>query len=107
MNINSTTVEWKAIIVQLALGVVLVDFDKQAVKFPYGNALIQLIEGYTTSLETILEVAIQDEKISTQLREIVAQLEPMKSHIESLCKEAKSLCETYVTEIDSADQFLY
>lgn len=73
----------------------------------YGNALIQLIEGYTTSLETILEVAIQDEKISTQLREIVAQLEPMKSHIESLCKEAKSLCETYVTEIDSVDQFLY
>lgn len=69
--------------------------------------MIQLIEGYTTSLETILEVAIQDEKISTQLREIVAQLEPMKSHIESLCKEAKSLCETYVTEIDSADQFLY
>ena len=73
----------------------------------YGNALIQLIEGYTTSLETILEVAIQDEKISTQLREIVAQLAPMKSDIERLCKEAKSLCETYVTEIDSADQFLY
>lgn len=73
----------------------------------YGDALIQLIEGYTTNLETILEVAIQDEKISTQLRVIVEQLEPMKSRIESLCKEAKSLCETYVTETDSADQFLY
>ena len=73
----------------------------------YGDALIQMIQDYNTSLETILEVAIQDEKISTQLRAIVEQLHPMKSHIETLSKEAKSFCENYVAEIDETDQFLY
>lgn len=73
----------------------------------YGEALIQLMDEYTSIMETVLGGAIRDEKISEKLRAILEQLPPIKSHIKSLCGEAKDFCKNYVTEIDSADQFLY
>lgn len=73
----------------------------------YGEALIQLMDEYTSIMESVLGSAIQDQEISEKLRAILEQLPPLKSHIKNLCGEAKDFCKTYVTEIDSADQFLY
>lgn len=73
----------------------------------YGEALVKLIDGYSKSVKSVLEISIKDEKISARLSSIIEQVTSLKSCIDSACKDAKSLCTKYVTEIDAADQFLY
>lgn len=73
----------------------------------YCEALINKIDSYSKSVNVILEKAINDEKISENLRDIISHVETLKTEIEAIGQKASEACRDYVNEIDEADRFLY
>lgn len=73
----------------------------------YCDELVHMIEIYSKSVNIVLEKAIKDEKISANLREIVTKVDSVKGEIKSIGKQAANICKNYISEIDTADDFLY
>lgn len=73
----------------------------------YSDALTKMIMEYLICVNIILSEAIQDEKISSELRGIVEQVKSVIGDIRTICDEASKTCFMYVSEINVADDFLY
>lgn len=73
----------------------------------YCDVLIKRMEAYSKNVRTILDRAIKDREISARLQKLIAEVEAVKPGMEEIKKEAAAACREYISEIDSADQFLY
>lgn len=73
----------------------------------YCAAIVELIEKYSRCVNTILEKAIKDEKITTRLQELISNVEAVKPEVESIGEQASASCSQFVSDIDNADKFLY
>lgn len=73
----------------------------------YADALTKMISEYSICVNHILDEAIEDEKISSDLREIVEQVQNVMADIKTTCADASKVCFDYIVEINDADDFLY
>lgn len=73
----------------------------------YCDALYKMMDSYSKNIKIILEYAIRDKEISTELNELVDKVEYIKPQIKSIGNNASSTCRDFVSKIDEADKFLY
>lgn len=73
----------------------------------YCNSLVMMISQYSKCVNIVLEKAIKDDKISSNLKNVLEQVEDVKEEISLISTKATSACLGYISEIDSADDFLY
>lgn len=73
----------------------------------YAEKLESMIVAYCTSLKTVCDSAIQDQKITAQLKELSDQVDALRTPLHEIAEQAKKDCKKFVSEIDKADKFLY
>lgn len=73
----------------------------------YCNTLVNIIDAYKNCINTVLNSAIKDEKITNALKNVVFQVDSVKEEIISIGSEAATSCKGFVSAIDLADDFLY
>ncbi|MDD7267273.1 MAG: hypothetical protein PUH12_03855 [Lachnospiraceae bacterium] len=73
----------------------------------YVKELIEKIDAYETSISEILTTAILDQEIAAGLRDLQTKVKPIKTSLQKVGATSASTGETYVSEVDTADRFLY
>lgn len=73
----------------------------------YCYELTDLINRYITSLQYVTEHAIQDSLITSELNELMNNVRQIQAPLEEVAVQVKETVDSYISEIDAADQFLY
>lgn len=91
-------------------GVVMYDGDYASAAThidKYCNALIEMINTYTSTLEEITESAIVDQKITSALAKLSNQTAPLVQTIAEIGEQVSQTSREFVSGVDAADNFLY
>ena len=82
------------------------EYAKKEIK-EYGEALTQMIDGYTLRVKAVMNYAVKDELITDALQRLLDQVIPLKEIIQSDTDSIGGRCSSFVRDIDAADDFLY
>ncbi len=91
-------------------GVVMYDNDYMAAATyieSYSSSLVGMINGYVNILARVTEGAIQDQKICAALANLANQTGALMEVISSVGEQAANASRSFISEVDSADSFLY
>ena len=73
----------------------------------YCGELSMMIDDYCNCMQKITELAIQDQLVSNRLMKIREQMMALKEPLADIAETVKKDCGSHISDIDSADQFLY
>lgn len=82
------------------------DFAKKEIK-EYGESLAKLMNSYVCKVKYVMDSAIKDELITEALQNLIEQINPLMSIVNEITQQISNDCESFVREIDAADDFLY
>lgn len=94
----------------MSRNVIIYDNDLKNVALNIHNyciSLTELINKYMTSLQYVTEHAIQDALIAGKLNELANRVYQIQTPLEEVAEQIKEIVNSYISEIDAADQFLY
>ncbi len=73
----------------------------------YCEDLADLISKYMASLQYVTEHAIQDALIAEKLNGLAERVHQIQAPLEEVADQVKEMVNSYISEVDAADQFLF
>ena len=73
----------------------------------YCYELSNLVNRYLTSLQYVTEHAIHDNLVTNELNGLMDKVRGVQAPLEEVAEQIKETVESFISEIDDADQFLY
>lgn len=73
----------------------------------YCEDLADLINKYMASLQYVTEHAIQDGLIAGKLYGLAERVHQIQAPLEEVADQVKEMVNSYISEVDDADQFLF